>query len=194
MRGRPSGSAMRGRSAGEQAGLGASRARGSARGCAAAAGRGHVLDAAQHGDHAAHDGRVVAGDRVERRVRRHHLADHQVIEQAAQGGQLHLDRLHPAIAAPGFFFFDVSSDDHRPDLLQPVQAAPVAPTKEIADRAVVSGARVVVFDFGGEEFLKAPRGVLSLARDVRGQKGQRVGDGGHRTGVGVGLVVQQFKV
>ncbi len=91
------------------------------------------------------------------------LADHQPVEQHADGGQPLLDgrRRKPASEA-----LDPGGDVHGLDVEQ-TKAGLVAPVEEFAGGAVIGFAGVRVADVGGEEFDEAAAGVRAARGDHR---------------------------
>ena len=90
------------------------------------------------------------------RVVRHHLADHQPVEQHADGSEL---LLHTRGRRAGLQCLDVGAHVVRPYLRQR-QAALLAPRQKTSARACIGAARVRIADIGGEEFDVTPRCLL----------------------------------
>ena len=95
------------------------------------------------------------------RVGEHHLAGHQPIEEAADGGQMLLDR---GGAIPALHVFDVGGHRDRGNLCkrEPVR---VAPGEEPRHGRGVCRARVRVADLGGEKLDRPLGGLRSGAPD-----------------------------
>jgi hypothetical protein len=122
-----------------------------------------------------------------RRVGRHHLADHEPIDQHANGGKL---LLHARRRGLGLQRLYIGGDVVRPDSAQRQRTA-VAPGEETRAAPRISAPGVGVADIGGEEFDVAPGGLVAELGDERGDSicvgllGRKAGgrdDGGELVG------------
>jgi hypothetical protein len=112
------------------------------------------------------------------RIVRHHLADHQPVEQHAHGGELLLD----ARRRVGLLQrLDVGANVVRPDHSQR-QPAAVAPSQEARAGPRIGPSRVRVADVGGKEFNVAPARLLAGVGDQR-RHHMGVRQGGERAGL-----------
>ena len=96
-------------------------------------------------------------------IYRQDLADHQPVEQHADGGQPLLDGRRRKLASE---VLDPGGDVHRFDVKQ-TKAGLVAPIEEFTCGAVIGFAGVRVADVGGEEFDEAAAGMRAARGDHR---------------------------
>jgi hypothetical protein len=102
------------------------------------------------------------------RVGSDHLADHQPVEQHADGRQVLLDRG----CGVGFAqVLDVGCHMYRLDLLELVKASAFDPAEKIRDRSSVGLPGVAVADVGGEELEKAAASVRAGGGDLGRDQG-----------------------
>jgi hypothetical protein len=106
-----------------------------------------------------------------RRIHRHHLADHQPVEQVAQRRQV---ALGGGRAAGRRQLLNVAGDVEAGDLAELADTALLAPGEEGRHVLQVGAPGVRIPDVGGEELQEAPAGAIAHRLD----EGRRLEGGG----------------
>jgi hypothetical protein len=108
------------------------------------------------------------------RIRGHDLADHQPIEQHADGGEMLLDR---GLGESSTEQFDVRRDVDRFNVDKVFQIISPAPAGELPNTAKVCPSGIRIADIGGKELEESPGGRRRWSKNARNLRQNRAGKG-----------------